>query len=355
MTVPPTPVVSADRARAPRRRPLVAAPGWIAARRRRPRSAFNTTATVFTSFSVAGFAGWAVLQHVGADRSNPFAQLVSATPYTAVASLTPVAVALGLRRWRLTGVAVLVAAVLGGGVLPRALPAHLASAPAEASTLRVLSTNVELGKADARAVVDLARQENAAVLSVQELTDRIVARLRAAGIDQLFPYHSLKPGEGALGTGLWSRYPMTESGQVSRATTFSMATGTIEVGGHRVQLVAAHPAPPIPEGIDRWRRDYSELPTAPAEDADAVRVLAGDFNATLDHSLFRRLRDSGYRDAADDLGDGLRNTWPSDRRVGVVIDHVLAGPAPKVQMLAYRVHAVPDTDHRAIFAEIALL
>ena len=63
---------------------------------------------------------------------------------------------------------------------------------------------------------------------------------------------------------------------------------------------------------DEWRADLRALP--PATRAAHVRIIAGDFNATLDHAELRRVLDRGYEDAADEMGHGLRATWPSNRR-----------------------------------------
>ena len=57
-----------------------------------------------------------------------------------------------------------------------------------------------------------------------------------------------------------------------------------------------------------------------------MRILAGDFNATLDHRELRRLVGTGYEDAAAEAGAGLRGTWP-DRGPFLpvfTIHHVLA-------------------------------
>ena len=57
--------------------------------------------------------------------------------------------------------------------------------------------------------------------------------------------------------------------------------------------------PPSPSGAPRSR-------ALPGSDCQGdVRILAGDFNATLDHPELRALLDRGYVDAADAAGAGL--------------------------------------------------
>jgi endonuclease/exonuclease/phosphatase (EEP) superfamily protein YafD len=104
--------------------------------------------------------------------------------------------------------------------------------------------------------------------------------------------------------------------------------------------------------MGNWRRDLRRLPDA--RPGGIVRVLAGDFNATLDHRELRRVLDRGYRDAADRNGSGLRATWPADgRRVPpVAIDHVLADERAGVQ--AVRVRDLPRSDHRAVVAVLRI-
>jgi endonuclease/exonuclease/phosphatase family metal-dependent hydrolase len=84
----------------------------------------------------------------------------------------------------------------------------------------------------------------------------------------------------------------------------------------------------------------------------APRLLLGDFNATLDHAALRRLIGSGYRDAADAVGAGLRPTWPADVVPVVTLDHVLVDS--RIGVRSVTVHAVPGTDHRAVVAVLAI-
>ncbi|MFG1701563.1 endonuclease/exonuclease/phosphatase family protein [Nonomuraea sp. M3C6] len=82
-------------------------------------------------------------------------------------------------------------------------------------------------------------------------------------------------------------------------------------------------------------------------------MLAGDFNATLDHLPMRDLLAAGYRDAADVMGRGFLATWPqSSKMPGVTIDHVLADSRMAVR--EFGVAGLKGTDHRPVFAELRL-
>lgn len=112
------------------------------------------------------------------------------------------------------------------------------------------------------------------------------------------------------------------------------------------------PKPPwSPGATARWRGQLSALP----EPGDSPRILAGDFNATLDHAQFRRLLRRGYVDAASQAGNGLSATWgpqPGRRPALLAIDHVLTDR--RCAVLTTSAHRLAGTDHRALYAELRL-
>ncbi len=87
-----------------------------------------------------------------------------------------------------------------------------------------------------------------------------------------------------------------------------------------------------------------------------MRILAGDFNATLDHPELRAVIERGYTDAADAAGAGLRPTWPAPprnrRALPLTIDHVLVDRRVRVERVT--VVRIPHSDHRAVIAELRL-
>jgi endonuclease/exonuclease/phosphatase family metal-dependent hydrolase len=52
------------------------------------------------------------------------------------------------------------------------------------------------------------------------------------------------------------------------------------------------------------------------------------------------------------VGAGLRPTWPTDLVPVVTLDHVLVDV--RIGVRAVSVHAVPDTDHRALIAVLTI-
>ena len=83
-----------------------------------------------------------------------------------------------------------------------------------------------------------------------------------------------------------------------------------------------------------------------------MRILAGDFNATLDHTSLRRLIGEGYVDAANETGSGLIPTFRQWWVPPITLDHVLADTRCGVRRM--KVYDLPGSDHRAVFAELRL-
>lgn len=294
---------------------------------------------------------WAAVRLLGIER-GPLVQLLAFTPYVAAASLIPVALALALRRWWPAGVAAVAAVALIAVVAPRAVGG---AADTGGPTLRVLTANLLAGAGDAETLVRLVRQHEVDVLAVQEFTPEAATRLDAYGLAELLPHRQLNPVVGTSGSGLYSRFPLVGTGVRTNRGGFTQAFGTLTAPGAAPTTVeSVHPmAPYALEKLRDWERDLDGQPRATP--GGPVRVLAGDFNATLDHAPLRRLLSSGYRDAADAAGAGLTGTWgpyDGDRIPPVTIDHVLVDRRVGVRDVS--VLRLPGSDHRPVYAELAL-
>jgi endonuclease/exonuclease/phosphatase (EEP) superfamily protein YafD len=189
---------------------------------------------------------------------------------------------------------------------------------------------------------------------LEELTEAEQAALGAAGLDKLLPYHVSDPQGAALGTGLWSRYPLSE--QTKRGDfSFAFVTARVAIPGvaHPPLAVAAHMAGPYPDSAD-WLKDMAHLPSVLSSLADSASTLVGgDFNATPDVVQFRHLLRDGYADAADQAGAGVTATWPTDQWYGpvIAIDHVLTRHAVATSADTL---SIANTDHRALLVKVAV-
>ncbi|TWF79890.1 endonuclease/exonuclease/phosphatase (EEP) superfamily protein YafD [Pseudonocardia hierapolitana] len=117
-------------------------------------------------------------------------------------------------------------------------------------------------------------------------------------------------------------------------------------------LYAVHPTAPMSRRSTAWWHDELALigswcsgPVAP--------LVAGDFNATLDHPALRAAL-GRCRSAADGTGRGLAGTFPAGvpRWLGIQIDHVLV-PADAVTT-RFEVLDLTGSDHRAVLARLRL-
>jgi endonuclease/exonuclease/phosphatase (EEP) superfamily protein YafD len=295
------------------------------------------------------WVAWAALRVSGHDGGYPLPQVLAFTPYAALGALATTALAVATRQVAAAVAAGAAALVLAACVLPRTV----GGPDGDGAPLRVMTVNLEFGAAYAGQVVALVAAGHVDVLALQEYTPDAQARLAAHGLDRLLPYRAAYPARSAAGSALYSRHPLTDPRLALLPGGFTQAEAVAHVPGHPpVRLVSVHPVAPA-QGwqVPYWRAGLAAQP--PARPGGELRLLAGDFNATLDHPRLRRLVATGYRDAASVLGRGLVPTWPFDgRRVPwVTIDHVLADARFGVR--GYAVEPVGGTDHRAVLVTLA--
>lgn len=122
------------------------------------------------------------------------------------------------------------------------------------------------------------------------------------------------------------------------------------VDGDGPAIVAPHPAAPLPESMDGWRAGLGWIAEQCSKLGSDV-IIAGDFNATVDH-----LDLGGCQDAAVRADAAATGTWPPTvlRWLASPIDHVLAGEAWSVlDAQVMEPSASGGTDHRAIVAVLA--
>jgi endonuclease/exonuclease/phosphatase family metal-dependent hydrolase len=275
------------------------------------------------------------------------------TPLALLSSVVPLVVVLALRRWAVLALWAVVAGALLIAVLPRALAGP--NPPMSGGiALRVMTANLYQGRGDPATIVALVREHRVDVLSLQELTPEEVAKLDAAGLRRLLPYRDVDARGGASGTGVFANRPLRRLPQINAIGLMAEPRALVRVdGAPPVEIEAVHPPPPLHAQVGVWQRMLREIP-AVERTRPTLRIVAGDFNATLDHRELRRVLDRGFVDAADATGEGLRTTWPAGRRLPpeITIDHVLIDP--RIAARALSVHTVPRSDHRAVIATLEL-
>ncbi|MEV0387107.1 endonuclease/exonuclease/phosphatase family protein [Nonomuraea sp. NPDC050643] len=315
--------------------------------RTRPRRVWRSRVAVGVAVL---FAAGTAVRAFGLEAGVFLVPLMAFTPLFAIGAVVALAAVAAVRSRGAIVVMLVVCACLAWCVVPRAVSDG--DAPAGGRALRLLTTNLNGGRGDAAVIVDLVRRLNVDVLSVQELTWSARDRLAAAGLAALLPYHVGRADyRGPEGSGVYARHPMKERTGLFQPVGHHMPVVEVALpGGSPVEVVVVHPVAPVPATVPEWEAGVAALPPAPS--SGAPRILAGDFNATLDHAVFRRLLDTGYTDAAAATGQGLVPTWPQGRPLPptVAIDHVLTDA--RAGAVEVRVFDVPRSDHRALFADI---
>jgi len=104
----------------------------------------------------------------------------------------------------------------------------------------------------------------------------------------------------------------------------------------------------------RWRAQLDLLSQMKAPEGGSL-VMAGDFNATLDHAPMNALVSSGMRDAFSEAGQGIGATWPQSSGpmpALMRLDHVLVSDT--VVVMSAQVQPNPGSDHHRLSVELAL-
>lgn len=282
------------------------------------------------------------------DGITPVPQLLAFLPWLLVPTAAGLLFTLLARWWTGAVWGVVLLGLLAWFIEPYGKTGDPAGPPV--AQLRVLTSNVEFGQATG-ALIDVVRGEKPDIIFVQECEYSCDAALKRELADS-HPYRQAVEGGGSEGSVILSRFPLEATAGVPG--TMGMPGAVADVDGHAVRLQLAHPMPPLPEQVRLWQRELGRLRDAAASAPDTPTVLAGDFNASQDHAAFRRILDTGLRDAARLDGADRAPTWPSRTTpaFGTQIDHVLV--SEEFAATDARFLTLPDTDHRALLVNLTL-
>ncbi|MGY1916917.1 endonuclease/exonuclease/phosphatase family protein [Blastococcus sp. SYSU DS0973] len=301
------------------------------------------------------WAVWAALRATGAERGYPLVPALAFTPYAAATAVLPLAAAVRARSLPGTLLAAAAGATLGAAVVShRGRPPT--GPPPAGTRLRIATVSLRLGRVPAGPVVELVREHDVDVLAVQELTPDAHRRLTAAGLDRELPHVHVVPARPgsvvSASGGVWSRWPVTGRRVVPGG--YEQPVVRLPGGdGPDVEITSIHSRPPStsPAAVRGWSEDLAALPPP---DPVVLRVLAGDFNATLDHAALRAVLRQGYRDAARAAGRGLTWTWrPLRLRFPrLALDHVLVDL--RLAVTGFAAAPVQGSDHRSLVVDLVL-
>lgn len=296
-------------------------------------------------------AALGVLVFYAGPESNTLIIASSFVPLMLGVGLLGSVVLAATRSWRTLAVAV---AVVLAGAFTQA-PLFVSNTPdtVAGEGFRVMQANIRLGEADASALVEQVRVHSIDVLTVQELTASAVQRLDAAGLAALLPYRFVEPKDGGGGTGIYSRFPLTEQESLGRFA-MSNLVATADIGGGRsVTLASVHPMPPYPSPAWMWASEMGKLNGLLHEQATDGNpmIVGGDFNSTYSHSRFRAILTDGFTDAAEQTGAGFVMTYPADTWYPALIgiDHIVTNMATVTEFERIEIEG---SDHHGLVATV---
>jgi len=229
-----------------------------------------------------------------------------------------------------------------------------------ASDITVLSWNTLGGAPHAETIAHLALETGADIVTLPETTrataDEVATLLSAGG--HPMTVHSIAFDEVSKARST-SMLISTKLGdyRVDQTVGSTSTLPTIvarPIDGSGPTIVAVHAVSPIPSELNYWKSDLQWL----AKLCAGNMIMAGDFNATLDHMV--GLAQSGKNfgdctDAAASTGNAAVGTWPTTlpALIGAPIDHVMTTASWRVTGM--RVIENEDTagsDHRPIVAQL---
>ncbi|MDU0368204.1 endonuclease/exonuclease/phosphatase family protein [Microbacterium sp. KSW4-17] len=324
-------------------------------------------------------AGAAVLtwpSAFGLERTFPLAQIIS---FRAALAAVLVAATLLMLLFALLrpirALALVLALILGiaGGVNVALLSGRglgTEGFPAKTDTsLRVMTWNTAGSATSAETIAQFAVGMQADVVTLPETTIDTGAEVAELmrGMGQPMWAHHAEYGEygitgwDATSTTVLIRPELGDYSVIQSSLDGSSNTSTVPsavampVSGDGPIIVAAHAVAPREEYMPQWRSDLQWLADQCASDNV---ILAGDFNATLDHMTGMGV-DGGTlgrcHDAASESGNGGVGTWPTDAPalLGAPIDHVMATPDWTVSgSVVMRSLDGSGSDHRPIVVQL---
>ena len=311
---------------------------------------------------------WPQLANLG--RADGFVQAVSLRGL-AVAGAAVAIVALGLiamavapiRRFAASGaVLLLVFCLVNLAVLSTRGFGDMAFETPGESTVTVLTWNTLGDAPGAKAIAELALHTEAEIVALPETTTTTASQaaeiMTAAGhpttsFTIFFDEISKARSTSVLISATLGDYEIATDRGNSRVLPTVIAT---PVDGSGPTIVSVHLVAPIPGEMDNWRSDLEWIATACT---GKNVIMAGDFNATIDHFGGLATVDDADLGRCSDAAEATQNaavgTWPTalPPLISTPIDHVMSTDNWRVAgMRVIESHDDFGSDHRPVLAEL---
>lgn len=305
------------------------------------------------------------------ERLYPIAQIVSfrgllaaAFAVLAVVALV-VAIARPLRAFALSLALIAGVAAVANGVILTSRGLGADALPAKTDTsIRIMTWNTAGAATPAATVAQIAVAMEADIVTLPETTietgEQVAIAMRDLG-HRMWAHHAEYETQWDAGstTVLVSPelgdYSVIESSQNGTSNTSTVPSAVaMPVSGDGPIVVAAHAVAPRPSYMQLWRDDLQWLAD---QCSDANVILAGDFNATVDHMSGLGV-DGGTlglcHDSAVETGNGAVGTWSASlpALAGAPIDHIMASTnwTPTGSLVLQSMDA-SGSDHRPLVVQ----
>ncbi|MFK4761353.1 endonuclease/exonuclease/phosphatase family protein [Microbacterium sp. ZW T5_45] len=308
------------------------------------------------------------------EQTFPFTQIVAARGVVLAAFLVVAVLSMLLlfaKPLRGFAASVLIIALLGAGAtgvigLTRGFGGGTLPAATDTS-LRILSWNTAGEAVSADVIAREILEQGADIVALPETTENVGEEIAIMLREQGHPMwvHTVQYNPDVVdGPSSWQttvlvspelgEYSVIESAIDGTSNTGSVPSVVLmPVDGEGPTIVAVHAVAPRVEEMGQWSSDLQWI----ADQCPAGNViLAGDFNATIDHMTPLGVDggDMGYcRDAAARTGNGLSGTWPSSLPplLSAPIDHVMAS-ADWTPTGSALIDDAGGSDHRGIVVQL---
>ncbi|MDR2996978.1 MAG: endonuclease/exonuclease/phosphatase family protein [Microbacterium sp.] len=308
------------------------------------------------------------------EQTFPFAQLVASRGVLLIAFAAVGLLSLLLmiaRPLRGFAASLLVISILAGGaigVIGGFRGVSEGSLPAKTeNSVRVMTWNTRGEAASADTIAREAVAQKADIVTLPETADgvgeRIAVLMRESGRPMWVHNVNIRP-DVKNGPQAWQTtvlispklgdYSVIKSSSDGSSNTKSVpSVVAMPVDGHGPTVVAVHAVAPRQNAMERWRTDLQWIADqCPKGDF----ILAGEFNATIDH-MARLGVDGGdmgrCQDVATRTGTGMWGTWPSNipGLLSAPIDHIMASAnwTPTGSLV---IDDAAGSDHRALVAQL---
>lgn len=275
------------------------------------------------------------------------------------ATFVAVCIFAALRRPGLLAFAVLIFAVnlldtaplLFGRIDGGAVSAESGGVPSQRRHWKLLSLNVLQPNQRYDAVIALLRRENPDVVTLQEIDDGWFAALEPT-LRDLYPHRIEQIRGDRFGIGLFSKFPLRRAELVYYGlyrVGIPAIHAEVDTGVRIVEVMAAHPPPPMAPVAAEARNDSVRELLLRARHSDAPLILAGDLNNTPWSPDFRNwVRESRLEYP---YGMGWLPTWHSGGILRKIpIDHCLA--SKEARIVSRRTGPFVGSDHLPLICEV---